>query len=114
MYTNEPTLSDALIRAKGRGVVLRVILDTTQAHLANSQADVLVAAGIPVKRLSGIKGHGIMHQKVAIYDGTTVQTGSFNWTDNASCCSWENAVFIADPEVVRRYQQAFEGMWERE
>ena len=41
-----------------------------------------------------------MHHKVAIYDGSVVQTGSFNWTDNASCCSWENALFIGAAEVV--------------
>jgi phosphatidylserine/phosphatidylglycerophosphate/cardiolipin synthase-like enzyme len=43
--------------------------------------------------------------------GAVVQTGSFNWTDNASCCSWENAVFIGAAEVVKKYQQMFELMW---
>ena len=61
--------------------------------------------------MRGIKGNGIMHHKVAIYDGSVVQTGSFNWTDNASCCSWENAVFIGTAEVVKKYQQMFELMW---
>ena len=61
--------------------------------------------------MRGIKGNGIMHHKVAIYDGSVVQTGSFNWTDNASCCSWENAVFIGAAEVVKKHQQMFELMW---
>jgi phosphatidylserine/phosphatidylglycerophosphate/cardiolipin synthase-like enzyme len=115
MYTfNEPSLSEALIRAKGRGVALRVILDTAQAHQTNSQSDTLAAAGIPLKLMKGIRANGIMHHKMAIYDGSTVQTGSFNWTDNASCCSWENAVFLTDQPIVTRYQQEFERMWVRE
>ena len=115
MYSfNEPTLAEALIQAKGRGVAIRVILDTTQSHSATSQADDLTAAGLPVKLMRGIKGNGIMHHKVAIYDGALVQTGSFNWTDNASCCSWENSVFLVDERVVRRYQEEFDRMWNRE
>src|SRR5437867_2903821 len=38
---NEPTLSEALIRAKARGVTLRVIMDSLQAGNATSQADSL-------------------------------------------------------------------------
>src|SRR5207249_2472061 len=110
---NEPTLSEALIRAKARGVTLRVIMDALQAGNATSQADELKKAGVTVKLMRGIKGNGIMHHKVAIYDGAVIQTGSFNWTDNASCCSWENALFIGSPEVVKRYQQMFELMWNR-
>ena len=84
-----------------------MILDALQAGNATSQADALRKAGVTVKLMRGIKGNGIMHHKVAIYDGAVVHTGSFNWTDNASCCSWENSVFLADPNVVRRYQEEF-------
>ncbi len=69
-------------------------------------------SGLPIKLLTGIKGNGIMHHKIAIYDGQFIQAGSFNWTNNASCCSWESAVFISDPDVVRRYREEFERMWE--
>ena len=75
---------------------MRVIMDNLQAGGSTSQADELRAVGITVKLMRGIKGNGIMHHKVAIYDGRVVQTGSFNWTDNASCCTWENALFIGD------------------
>jgi phosphatidylserine/phosphatidylglycerophosphate/cardiolipin synthase-like enzyme len=114
MYSfNEPTLKEALIRAKARGVTLRVIMDTLQAGSTASQADELKKAGVTVKLMRGIKANGIMHHKVAIYDGAVVQTGSFNWTDNASCCSWENSLFIGVDDVVKRYQQMFELMWNR-
>jgi phosphatidylserine/phosphatidylglycerophosphate/cardiolipin synthase-like enzyme len=90
-----------------------VILDALQAGNSTSQADALKKAGITVKLMRGIKANGIMHHKVAIYDGAVVQTGSFNWTDNASCCSWENSVFLADQKIVRRYQVEFDRMWIR-
>jgi phosphatidylserine/phosphatidylglycerophosphate/cardiolipin synthase-like enzyme len=106
----EPKFTEAWIRAKARGVSVRIIMDNLQAGGSTSQADELRAAGIPVKLMRGIKGNGIMHHKVAIYDGRTVQTGSFNLTDNASCCSWENALFIGTADVVKRYQQMFELM----
>src|SRR5216117_2318819 len=42
MYSfNEPTLTDALIRAKDRGVSMRVILDALQGGNATSQAEAL-------------------------------------------------------------------------
>jgi phosphatidylserine/phosphatidylglycerophosphate/cardiolipin synthase-like enzyme len=110
----EPTLSDALIRAKRRGVSMRVIMDSLQAGGSGSQVDELINANITVKPMRGIKANGIMHHKIAIYDGSVVQTGSFNWTDNASCCSWENSVFLADQKIVRRYQVEFDRMWNRE
>jgi phosphatidylserine/phosphatidylglycerophosphate/cardiolipin synthase-like enzyme len=90
---------------------MRVILDAPQGVNATSQADTLIKAGVTVKLMRGIKANGIMHHKVAIYDGSVVQTGSFNWTDNASCCSWKNAVFIGAAEVVKKYQQMFELLW---
>jgi phosphatidylserine/phosphatidylglycerophosphate/cardiolipin synthase-like enzyme len=93
---------------------MRVILDALQAGGSTSQAGELRNAGITVKLMRGIKANGIMHHKVAIYDGAVVQTGSFNWTDNASCCSWENSLFIGTAEVVKRYQQMFELMWNRD
>src|SRR5438093_8679680 len=55
---NEPTLSEALIRAKARGVTLRVIMDALQAGNATSQADELKKAGVTVKLMRGIKGNG--------------------------------------------------------
>src|SRR5437899_2513817 len=56
MYSfNEPTLTEALIRAKDRGVSMRVILDALQAGSATSQADALNKAGVTVKLISGSK-----------------------------------------------------------
>jgi len=54
----EPTLTEALIRAKDRGVSMRVILDALQAGSATSQADALKKAGVTVKLMRGIKGNG--------------------------------------------------------
>ena len=47
MYSfNEPTLTEALIRAKDWGVSMRVILDALQAGNSTSLADALKKAGV--------------------------------------------------------------------
>ena len=112
IYTfSEPSLTQAILEAKKRGVSIRIILDAGQSGQKSSQVGTLRMSDLPIKLLTGIKGNGIMHHKIAIYDGQVVQAGSFNWTNNASCCSWESALYISDPEVVKRYQAAFEQMW---
>ena len=114
MYSfNEPTLTEALIRAKARSVSMRVILDALQAGSSTSQADELRKAGVTVKLMRGIKGNGIMHHKVALYDGAVVQTGSFNWTDNASCCSWEKCAVHRGSGSGAALSGGIRGLWNR-
>lgn len=84
------------------------IMKDTKGH---SEYGFLKSKGFNVKVLSGIKGYGIMHNKIAIYDGGIVQTGSYNWSDNAEYNSWENVVFIDDGLTVKKYQDYFEKMW---
>ncbi|MEK7821564.1 MAG: phospholipase D-like domain-containing protein [Planctomycetota bacterium] len=76
-----------------------------------SEYGFLVDNGFNLKVLSGIKGFGTMHNKIAIYDGLVVQTGSYNWSDNAEDNSWENAVFIDDASVAQKCRDYFQRMW---
>ena len=67
MYAfSEPTLTEALIRAKARGVSMRVIMDSLQAGGSGSQVDELTQAGIAIKLMRGTKANGIKHHKAAI------------------------------------------------
>ncbi len=109
-FTTEP-IAQALLNTKERGVEIRIIVDSRQISYNSSQYSFLEDNGFNLKVLSGIKGHGIMHNKIAIYDGEIVQTGSYNWSDNAEFNSWENVVFIDDATIVKRYQDYFEKMW---
>ena len=77
-----PEVASALVRAKRRGVDVKVVLDwkantgkQNQASLA--AMNLLANAGIPVRTVSQYK---IMHDKVIIADGRNIEVGSFNYT----------------------------------
>ena len=108
-----PEVADAIIAAKNRGVVVRVVYDdrTTQNSM-----QALINAGIPVlKRTSGI--NGIMHNKFFIFDGRdSVNTNDWLWTGSWNVTSTEltwknNVVEINDPAIASAYQLEFEEMW---
>lgn len=103
-------LADALLRARARGVAVRVVADARQARGAHSAIPRLRAAGMEVRLLRG-KGRGIMHHKFAVFDGRLVVTGSYNWTESAEAANFENALFLDDPEVVTRYAARFDRLF---
>jgi hypothetical protein len=77
-----PEVAGALVRAKQRGLDVKVVLDwkanTGRQNKASLAAmNLLVNAGIPVRTVSQYK---IMHDKVIIADGRNVEVGSFNYT----------------------------------
>ncbi len=69
--------AQALLAARQRGVQVRALV--SHLYAAESPAQSLMAAGVPVKV-------GPIHSKMMIVDGQKVFTGSANWSDNA----WEN------------------------
>ena len=104
-------ITDALIRAKQRGVNVRIITDKTQASGKYSDDEKLIEAKIPVI-ISGHHWRGSMHNKFVIGDSLSVGTGSFNWTKNADKRNSENFVIIRLSYVVKDYQQEFDSLWE--
>ena len=104
-------ISDALVRAKNRGVNVRVITDKTQSSSRWSDDEKLEEANIPVLKL-GRAWHGSMHNKFIIGDGRAVGTGSFNWTKNADKRNSENFVIIRLAYVVREFEKEFRSLWE--
>ena len=107
---NNKRLVDALIAAHQRGVRLRVLTDRLQAAGNSSRIWDLVAAGVPLR----VHTHKrIMHTKVAIYDGTSVSSGSLNWTEpavhkNEEVCD----IFINEPDYAAQHQALFDQRWE--
>jgi len=100
-------LAAALVRARARGVTVRVVADARQAAGRHSAIPGLVAAGIEVRLVRG-KGRGIMHNKFAIFDGRLLVTGSYNWTSSAEAWNYENALFLDDRALIARYAVRFE------
>ena len=48
--------------------------------------------------------HAIAHNKIMIIDGTTVLTGSFNFTKAADQNNAENLLVIRDDKVAAKYE----------
>jgi phosphatidylserine/phosphatidylglycerophosphate/cardiolipin synthase-like enzyme len=105
-----PEMAQALVKAKDRGVKVRVIADSKQAKMKSSQITYLIHQGIPVKVLRG-KDYGVMNHRFAILDSKKVVTGSFDWSEASEKWNYENIVIIRDSEGVASYQREFERLW---
>lgn len=107
-------VAEAMVKAVARGVKVRVIVD--QAHMFSKptkELQFLVEKGIELRTLRGTGLWGIMHNKIAIFDGKMVKFGSFNWTNVGDRNNYENAIFNTEPAVIAGYQAYFDWMWGR-
>lgn len=95
-------IARALLRAKDRGVDVRVILDGNVTSHQYSPADFFANSGIDVKL---DYAHALAHNKVMIVDGETVITGSFNFTKAAETKNAENVLIVQDRELAARYAE---------
>ena len=105
-----PEMAQALLKAKERGVKVRVISDSKQAKMKSSQITTLIQQGIPVKVLRG-KDYGVMNYRFAIFDDKKVVTGSFDWSEASEKWNYENIVIIRDSEGVASYRREFDRLW---
>ncbi|MGO9269325.1 MAG: phospholipase D-like domain-containing protein [Terriglobia bacterium] len=109
-----PDITAALDRARRRGVRIRLVADESQARDRRSEVPYLRSRGIAVRLSGGFHGaRSIMHDKFAVFDGQTVETGSFNWTSSADRYNFENLIFISSAAVADRYEAAFRRIWEQ-
>jgi mitochondrial cardiolipin hydrolase len=102
-------ISAELLACNRRGVALRIVTDDEKMGDAGSDVWRLEAAGIPV-RIDRSPCH--MHHKYAIFDGTFVLTGSYNWTRAAAAENEENLLLTGDVRLVRAYAEHFRRIWE--
>lgn len=91
-------------------IPVRVVVDLRQAKGAHSLVPLLIRGGIQV-RIGNQRG--IMHNKFTVLDGQWVETGSFNYTNNASDKNNENQLYLNNPRVVEQYQRRFAELWEK-
>ncbi len=99
-------VAQALVRAKGRGVRVRVVTDSDSLTMDGLQA--LAQAGVPVVPDNRSP---IMHDKFAVIDGVVVWTGSMNYTFSDSYRNDNNVIEIASPELAENYTREFEKMF---
>jgi phosphatidylserine/phosphatidylglycerophosphate/cardiolipin synthase-like enzyme len=99
-FTSAP-IAQAVVKAHRRGVVVRVILDKSQASQKYTSATFLRNAGIPLVMDTN---PAVAHNKVMVFDQEAVFTGSFNFTRAAQNRNAENGMVIrGDPSVVKAY-----------
>jgi phosphatidylserine/phosphatidylglycerophosphate/cardiolipin synthase-like enzyme len=107
---SENRLSDVIIAAHKRGVVVRVITDNDKSLDEGSDIEALMREGINV-RMDDTPYH--MHHKFALIDGHTLINGSFNWTRSASDYNHENILVTNEPVLVAAYLKEFEDLWKK-
>ena len=95
----------ALIRAKERGVDVRVIADRSAPCGRGSGVEPLTAAGVPVWIDDRAR---LAHAKTMVIDGAVTLQGSYNWTRGAAANS-EDLNLISSPSVAAAYA----GHWQQ-
>ncbi|MBM3838508.1 MAG: endonuclease [Verrucomicrobia bacterium] len=101
-------IAEAMLRSHRRGVRLRVITDDDKQHDPGSDIQRLSQAGIAV-RADCTEYH--MHHKFAVFDGTLLLTGSYNWTRAAALHNEENFLLTSDPRLLQPFRELFEKLW---
>ncbi len=99
-FSSKPILA-ALAQAKDRGVDVEVIADKSNDRGKYSGATYMKNHGVPVWIDDSVH---IAHNKVMIFDGRSVLTGSFNFSAAAQKSNAENILLVEDsPELAEIY-----------
>ena len=114
-------ITGALIRARLRGVPVRLITEQEQYRpplgLIDREWYMWHAANVDLLSLFGVqirhRGHqGLVHQKSAILRGQAMAIfGSSNWTEQSSDMQNEHNLFTKDPQIHQWFRDQFERKW---
>jgi phosphatidylserine/phosphatidylglycerophosphate/cardiolipin synthase-like enzyme len=104
---NIESVAQALIKAKDRGVVIRVVYDDEHTD-PDPQMNELISAGIPA---TPDKRSAFMHNKFFVFDDQCIWTGSFNISMNAAYRNNENALYFCSAEAAKNYETEFAEMF---
>ena len=100
-----PSIADALVAAKKRGVEVKGIMDSEQS--SNSYGapitEKLRAAGIPLFTERHATGNGIMHIKLLVTE-QAYMFGSYNWTRSATTLNDEIVEIGTDTTLRQAYE----------
>lgn len=102
------SISQALLERAAEGVRVRVLVDDRQAEAAGAEYARLRQAGLEVR---AYRGRGLLHHKVILIDGTTVITGSYNFTRSAEEYNDEAVVVVNHTDLAHWYTAEFERLY---
>ena len=113
-------IAEAIIRAKQRKVLVKLVLEADYLIATKALPDPFVAAGPhEINRMlhdavlrAKIKVNSdfnpkIFHQKFIIRDGSSLLTGSTNFTDTGTSKNLNHIVIINDEDVAKIYNREF-------
>jgi phosphatidylserine/phosphatidylglycerophosphate/cardiolipin synthase-like enzyme len=113
-----PVVAAAFQDALARGVAIRIVYDVDSRLPVpvppppEPDTRFIAALGVQSRAVAGIPD--LMHHKYVVRDGTTVWTGSLNWTDD-SFSRQENVVAIVQSELLARaFTLNFEELWTKD
>jgi phosphatidylserine/phosphatidylglycerophosphate/cardiolipin synthase-like enzyme len=107
-------VKNALCEAAARGVAVRIAYNADHDERMippppSTKPELIEALPFPTRGIPGIPD--LMHHKYVVRDGSSVWTGSTNWTTD----SWtlqENVIVVVDSaQVAAEYAQNFEELW---
>ncbi|MBW1732707.1 MAG: DUF1669 domain-containing protein [Deltaproteobacteria bacterium] len=102
-------VANALVKARKRGIAIRMIIDAKVARSRYSKDDFLKGKGIEVKTIR-VRG-GSMHSKFILIDGEKLIAGSANLTNDANYRNHEFIFVSEDPEIIEPFTVKFKEMW---
>lgn len=106
----EKQIAESLIKAKNRGVDVKIIIDALSASNRHSKHETLRANGVLVKTEAYA---GKMHSKSMIIDDEYVVVGSMNFSNSGNNYNDENLVLIKDKNIAKFYKEFFLFQWSK-
>jgi phosphatidylserine/phosphatidylglycerophosphate/cardiolipin synthase-like enzyme len=105
-----PAMTNALLRADARGVVVRLVVDSENLETpeVSEQTGRLQRAGIAVHF---DRREPFMHNKFVVVDGVVAWMGSWNLTDNDTWRNNNQMLRFASRQVAADYTNEFEQMF---
>lgn len=103
-------LTNALIRAKNRGVDVKIIIDANNTTTRNTKHAMIRANKIPLKTENYA---GKLHSKSIIVDDKYIIMGSMNFSNSGETRNDENMLVIENTQLAKNYKQFFTQLWQK-
>lgn len=106
----EKRVTEELIKAKNRGVDVKIIIDALNASIRHSKHQELRTGGILVKTENWA---GKMHSKSMIIDDKYTIIGSMNFSYSGENKNDENFIVIENTNITKEYKNFFLKQWNK-